>query len=375
MTMPDFGRWTANGGDPSLNAIARSDKFLDALAAGQSPYSTDPGEAELAYLLAGWRDDVREHPDSGVVSPRDAVEALRRGVASRRRTRMSLAVVGSVAAALLCLGGFGAAVYGAGPGDALYGLRTTLFGEQQATRDDQVVLAAQTQLAEVEQLINEGQWTAAQDKLQTLTTTVATVNDVERKQELADQLQELSVKVETRNPNATVPPGAPPLTLPSVPAVVEPTTTPTTTPTTSPTTTPTTTESPTTTTTTTTTTSPPETTTSTTTNPPVQQPPPPPTTTTTTPTTPPTTTTTTTTPTTPPTTTATTTTTSSPPPTPTTTTTTVAEEPAAGDDSDAVESPTSAETEPRLRGEEDRRTARAPVTTTTVIQPRGSGGG
>ena len=78
-----------------------------------------------------------------------------------------MAVVGSVAAALLCLGGFGAAVYGAGPGDALYGLRTMLFGEQQAaTRDYEVFLAAQTELAEVQQLIDQGQWTAAQDKLE-----------------------------------------------------------------------------------------------------------------------------------------------------------------------------------------------------------------
>ena len=92
--------------------------------------------------------------------------ALRRAVAARKRTRMSMAVVGSVAAAVLCLGGFGGVVYGAGPGDALYGLRTMIFGEQQATRDDAVVLAAQTELAEVQQLIDQGQWEQAQDKLE-----------------------------------------------------------------------------------------------------------------------------------------------------------------------------------------------------------------
>ena len=117
-----------------------------------------------------------------------------------------MAVLGSVAAALLCLGGFGAVVYGAGPGDALYGLRTALFGEQQQTRTDQVALASQ-QLAEVQQLIDEGQWDAAQDKLQTLTTTVATVNDVEQKQELVTQWQDLTVKVDAKDPNATLPPG------------------------------------------------------------------------------------------------------------------------------------------------------------------------
>ena len=48
---------------------------------------------------------------------------------------------------------------------------------------DAVTLASQ-QFAEVQQLIDEGQWDAAQDKLETLTTTVATVNDVEQKQDL-----------------------------------------------------------------------------------------------------------------------------------------------------------------------------------------------
>ena len=152
--MPDFGRWTSNGGDPSLNEINRTDRFLDALASEQPVYSTDPGEAELAYLLAGWRDEHRVPPAKALVTQRDAVAALDRG--TRQRTRFSMAVLGSVAAAVLCLGGFGAVVAGAGPGDALYGLRTMLFGEQQVTRDDQVVLAAQTELAEVQQLIERG---------------------------------------------------------------------------------------------------------------------------------------------------------------------------------------------------------------------------
>ncbi|OBF88734.1 hypothetical protein A5790_22375 [Mycobacterium sp. 852002-51152_SCH6134967] len=214
--MPDFGRWTSNGGDPSLNEINRTDRFLDALATAQPVYSTDPSEAELAQLLEGWRDEVRNAPLTATVTPRDAVLALDRAAASRRRTRTSLAVVGSAAAAVLCIGGFGAVVAGSGPGDSLYGLRTMLFGEQQDTRDDAVVLAAQTQMAEVQQLIDDGQWQAAQDKLETLTTTVATVNDTVRKEELVTQWQELTVKVEAQDPAATLPPNAPPPTFPEV---------------------------------------------------------------------------------------------------------------------------------------------------------------
>ncbi len=54
-----------------------------------------------------------------------------------------MTVVGAVAAAMLCLGGFGAVVFDAKPGDALYGLRSMLFGERTADRATAVTLAAQ----------------------------------------------------------------------------------------------------------------------------------------------------------------------------------------------------------------------------------------
>jgi hypothetical protein len=69
--MPDFGRWGGNGGDPSLNAIARTDQYLDALASEHPVYATDPADAELANLMAGWRDEVRR-PPARVASQRDA---------------------------------------------------------------------------------------------------------------------------------------------------------------------------------------------------------------------------------------------------------------------------------------------------------------
>jgi hypothetical protein len=149
------------------------------------------------------------------------VLALDNAQVTRRRTRRTLALVGSTAAAVLCLGGFASVVAGAGPGDSLYGLRTMIFGEQPAVaRDDAVVLAAQTQMAEVQQLIDQGQWQAAQDKLQTLTTTVATVNDDERKQDLVTEWQQLTVKVEAQDAAATLPPDAPLPVFPDVPVVV-----------------------------------------------------------------------------------------------------------------------------------------------------------
>lgn len=247
--MPDFGRWTSNGGDPSLNEINRSEKFIEALSLERQVYATDREEAELAVLLAGWRDDARQTPMTGIATPREAVKALDKAT-SKGRVRMPMALVGSMAAALLCLGGFGAAVYGSGPGDALYGVRGLVFGSAPVTRDVGVELAS-SELKQVQQLIDDGQWEEAQQKLQTLTTTVATVGDEQRKQELVDQWQQLSVKVENRDPNATVPPDAPPVVLPEVTVTTTPSSspaettsgeTPTSTPTTGPSTSPTETE-------------------------------------------------------------------------------------------------------------------------------------
>ncbi|WP_006244203.1 anti-sigma-D factor RsdA [Mycolicibacterium tusciae] len=231
--MPDFGRWTSNGGDPSLNEINRTDRFLDALAFEQPVYATDAGEAELVNLLSGWRDDIRDAPLTVPVTPRDAVIALDSAQRTHKRSRRTLALVGSTAAAVLCLGGFASVVAGAGPGDSLYGLRTMIFGEQPATRDDAVMLASQ-QLAEVQQLVDEGQWDAAQQKLQTLTTTVATVNDDVRKQELVTEWQELTVKVDAQDAAAVLPPDVPPPVFPDVVVLQTPTSSDTSAPETTP---------------------------------------------------------------------------------------------------------------------------------------------
>jgi hypothetical protein len=214
--MPDFGRWTSNGGDPSLNEINRADRFFEALASKQPVYSTDPAEAELAFLFSEFRDDVRDPAVTAPVSLGDAVAALEGGRSKTRGSRRGFAIVGSVAAAMLCIGGFGTAVYGAGPGDSLYGMRTAIFGQQEQTRDDQVSLAS-AQLQQVQQLIDQGQWQQAQDKLVQVSSAVQGVDQVESKQQLVEQWNALTYKVVEQNPAATLPPGEPLPVLPSSP--------------------------------------------------------------------------------------------------------------------------------------------------------------
>lgn len=218
--MPDFGQGAfgrpqgPGDGAESLDAIARSDQLLDALAGQYRARPSDAGEAEMLALLEGWRDGVRRPPSNGLITEREAAEAIHRGLVQQQPAhlgaRRHLAAVGSMAAAVLCIGGFGAVVAGSAPGDPLYGMRTALFGEPQSVRDDRVSLAAQTEMAEVQRLIEQGDWDQAQQKLETITTAVADVEDTSRQQVLQDQWNQLNVKVESRDPAATVPPTVPP---------------------------------------------------------------------------------------------------------------------------------------------------------------------
>jgi Anti-sigma-D factor RsdA to sigma factor binding region len=207
--MPDSGRGRSADGE-SLDAIARSDALINALAGQYREPVADRGEAELMALLEGWRDGVRRPTADHVISEHQAATALRQGMTQRptenKGTRRHLAVVGSVAAAVACVGGFGAIVAGAGPGDSLYGMRTALFGEPASVRDDRVALAAQTEMAEVQRLIDQGDWGQAQQKLETITTAVADVTDTSVQQELQQQWDLLNVRVESQDPAATLPP-------------------------------------------------------------------------------------------------------------------------------------------------------------------------
>jgi hypothetical protein len=203
--MPEFGY--ALPDQPALDELARTDVLLDALAERQPVDIDDPNEDALAALLEDWRDDLRWPPASALVSPEDAVEALRTGLADRRRSRRGLAAIGSVAATLLVLSGFGAVVVEARPGDTLYGLHAMFF-DQPRVNDDQIVLSAKAELAKVQQMIDQGQWDQAQNQLAEVSSTVQSMNDGASRHDLMDQLNLLNTKVETRDPNATLPPAS-----------------------------------------------------------------------------------------------------------------------------------------------------------------------
>jgi hypothetical protein len=204
--MPDF---YAVGDQPALDELARTDLLLDALAEREQVDFDDPHDDALAALLEDWRDDLRWPPASALVSQEEAVEALRTGIEDRRRARRGVAAIGSVAAALLVLSGFGAVVAEARPGETLYGLHAMFFNERRVN-DDQIVLSAKADLAKVQQMIAQGRWDQAHNQLAEVSSTVQSMNDGNRRQDLMDQVNLLNTKVETRDPNATRLPGPPP---------------------------------------------------------------------------------------------------------------------------------------------------------------------
>lgn len=201
----------------SLDEFARTDLLLDALAVRRPVHVNDPEVDALTTLLEDWRDNLRWPPASALVSPEEAVTALRTGIADRRRSRRGLATIGSVAAALLVMSGFGAMVVEARPGDPLYGLHAMFF-DQPRVNEDQVMLSAKADLAKVQELIDQGQWAQAQNQLAAVTSMVQSINDGTSKHDLMNQVNLLNTRIESRNPSATLPASG----ASSIPAVLPP---------------------------------------------------------------------------------------------------------------------------------------------------------
>lgn len=188
----------------SVDEFARSDLLLDALA-GRRPVDVDDPEVDaLTILLEDWRDNLRWPPASALVTPEEAVGALRAGLAERRRGRRGLATIGSVAAALLVMSGFGAMVVEARQGDALYGLHAMFF-DQPRVNEKQVMLSARADLAKVQESIDRAEWDQARSQLAEVSSMVQSISDPASKQDLSNQVDLLTTKIETRNPNATLP--------------------------------------------------------------------------------------------------------------------------------------------------------------------------
>jgi Anti-sigma-D factor RsdA to sigma factor binding region len=192
--------------------VARTERFIDALAKREPTDVGDvadhggAGDRVLAGLLEDWRDELRTSVPPGFCTERDAVAALDRGRVARRRIHRRMALVGTLAATVLSVGGFVAMMGEAQPGDTLYGVHTRVLGEPASMHDERIARSAQDDLDSVEQMITLGQWDEAQDKLAAVSDRVQTVKDNDRKQDLVERVNRLNAKVANRDPHATAVP-------------------------------------------------------------------------------------------------------------------------------------------------------------------------
>jgi hypothetical protein len=203
--MPEF----AQPDRPALDEFARSDLLLDALGNRERFDIDDPNEGALAALLGDWRDELRWPPASALVSPEEAIAAWHAGLEERRHGRRSVATIGSVAATLLVLSGFGAVVAEARPGDTLYGLHAMFFDEPHMSQN-QIELSAKADLAKVQEMIDKGEWTQAQSQLDEVTSSLQSMDAGSGRTDLMDEVNLLHTKIAARDPNAALPPAAPP---------------------------------------------------------------------------------------------------------------------------------------------------------------------
>ncbi len=201
---------------PGPGAVARTGRFIDALAKREPTDVGDiadhggAGDRALAGLLEDWRDELRTPVPPGFCTERDAVAALDRGRVARRRIHRRMALVGTLAATVLSVGGFVAMMGEAQPGDTLYGVHTRVLGEPVSVHDERIARSAQDDLDSVEQMITLGQWDEAQDKLAAVSDRVQTVKDNDRKQDLVERVNLLNAKVANRDPHATAVPSPQP---------------------------------------------------------------------------------------------------------------------------------------------------------------------
>jgi hypothetical protein len=181
--------------------VARSERFLDALA-NRDPVDfadSEAGDRELAGLLEDWRDELRRHSTDDLCAEQDAVDTLDRGLAMRRRARRRVVLASAAAAAVVGVAAFATVLGQVNPGDALYGVRSTIFGEPASVQDDKIAVSAEADLDQVEQMIAQGQWDQAHAKLAAVGEHVQTVKDAGRKQGLIEKVNRLNSKVVLRN--------------------------------------------------------------------------------------------------------------------------------------------------------------------------------
>ncbi|WP_306360446.1 anti-sigma-D factor RsdA [Nocardia sp. CC227C] len=201
-----YAEASGDTGPVDIAAVRRDDELIEAIAGDGAVQTSSTDEYQLASLLANWRAEIVNEPmpagpdlDAIVaaVNKEVGVREARIGASGSRRLRLVRPIAGAAAAVALIMGGLTAFSYGAEPGDALWPFKEVVFSEQAQTT---VVNRAGNDMAQAQQLIDEGKPEAAKVLLERANGNVGQVDDTGKQNDLRQQWERLVVQLQQRAP-------------------------------------------------------------------------------------------------------------------------------------------------------------------------------
>ncbi|MBF6133718.1 hypothetical protein IU501_11990 [Nocardia otitidiscaviarum] len=201
-----YAEASGDTGPVDIAAVRRDDELIEAIAGDGAVQTSSADEYQLAALLANWRAEIVNEPmpagpdlDAIVAAVNQEVGArgARIGASGSRRLRLVRPIAGAAAAVSLIMGGLTAFSYGAEPGDALWPFKEVVFSEQAQTT---VVNRAGNDMAQAQQLIDEGKPEAAKVLLERAEGNVSQVDDSGKKDDLRQQWERLVAQLQERAP-------------------------------------------------------------------------------------------------------------------------------------------------------------------------------
>ncbi|MFC9998535.1 anti-sigma-D factor RsdA [Nocardia sp. NPDC127526] len=197
-----YAEASGDTGPVDIAAVRRDDALIDAIA-GDGPVQTGTAEEyQLAALLADWRAEIMAEPmpagpdlDTIVAAVNQEVGArqARSGARASGRLRLVRPVAGVAAALALIFGGLTAFSYSAEPGDPLWRVKEVVFSEQAQTT---VVQRADADMAQAQQLIQQGKPEQAAQVLESASANASQVNDAGKKDDLLERWQQLVAQLQ-----------------------------------------------------------------------------------------------------------------------------------------------------------------------------------
>ncbi|MDG3008929.1 hypothetical protein G4X40_02065 [Rhodococcus sp. D2-41] len=219
----------ASASEPSdLAEMIRDSELIDALSGSGAVATESAEEFEVATLISQWREEILSPPmpagpDLDAIEAAVLTEIRTTRLADRRSPRRLTSVVAAAASVTALLGGLTVLAHQSKPGDTLWGVNETLFGDQ--ARQVAAVTDIQSDLDKAAKLISTGDVPQGLALLNNASTRMTDVNKGSTYDDLNRRRAQLWSQA-TGKPAAAAP--LPGVTVPTaVPAPVLPTAIPT----------------------------------------------------------------------------------------------------------------------------------------------------